>query len=187
MSNLVQGMIQREAEEKIRSLALGFPAVSVIGPRQSGKTTLVRSVFPQLPYVSLEDPDTRAFAGEDARSFLAQYEKTGAVLDEVQRVPELFSYLQGVLDRHQRPGQFILTGSQNFLMMERISQSLAGRVGIVKLLPLSMRELARHGIETGRYEDLLYAGLFPRPYSSSCKRRDTFPQKWRNNFPHLSS
>jgi len=174
MSNRVQGMIQREAEEKIRSLALGFPAVSVIGPRQSGKMTLVRSVFPQLPYVSLEDPDTRAFAGEDARSFLAQYEKTGAVLDEVQRVPELFSYLQGVLDRHQRPGQFILTGSQNFLMMERISQSLAGRVGIVKLLPLSMRELARHGIETERYEDLLYAGLFPRPYSSCIHPRNFY-------------
>lgn len=143
-------MIPREAEAKIRSLALGFPAVSVIGPRQSGKTTLVRSVFPHLPYVLLEDPDTRAFAEEDPRSFLAHYEKSGAILDEVQRVPELFSYLQGVLDEHQRPGQFILTGSQNFLMMERISQSLAGRVGIVKLLPLSMRELARHGVETGR-------------------------------------
>ncbi len=157
MSNLVQGMIQREAEEKIRSLALGFPAVSVIGPRQSGKTTLVRSVFPQLPYVSLEDPDTRAFAGEDARSFLAQYEKTGAVLDEVQRVPELFSYLQGVLDRHQRPGQFILY---------RIPE-----------LPY----------------DGTYIPVARRPGGDRqtapplCKRRDTFPQKWRNNFPHLSS
>jgi predicted AAA+ superfamily ATPase len=103
----------------------------------------------------LEDPDTRAFAEEDPRSFLAHYEKTGAVLDEMQRVPGLFSYLQGVLDANQKPGRFILTGSQNFLMMERISQSLAGRVGIVKLLPLSMRELASAGIETGRYEDLL--------------------------------
>ena len=89
----MQGMIRRDAEAQIRSLALGFPAVAVIGPRQSGKTTLVRSVFPQLPYVLLEDPDTRAFAEEDPRSFLAQYEKTGAILDEVQRVPELFSYL----------------------------------------------------------------------------------------------
>jgi predicted AAA+ superfamily ATPase len=106
----------------------------VIGPRQSGKTTLVRSVFPDLPYVLLEDPDTRAFAEEDPRSFLAQYEKAGAVFDEVQRVPEIFSYLQGVLDRHQRPGQFILTEPRNFLMMERVSRSLAGRVGIIKLL-----------------------------------------------------
>jgi len=92
----------------------------------------------------------------------------------VQRVPEIFSYLQGVLDRHQRPGQFILTGSQNFLMMERISQSLAGRVGIIKLLPLSMRELARAGIEAGRYEDLLYAGLFPRPYASAIHPADFY-------------
>ncbi|WP_241481311.1 ATP-binding protein [Methanoculleus sediminis] len=174
MSNQIQGMIPREAEEKVRLLARGFPAVAVIGPRQSGKTTLVRSVFPQLPYILLEDPDTRAFAEEDPRSFLAQYEKTGAVLDEVQRVPELFSYLQGVLDRNQKPGQFILTGSQNFLMMERISQSLAGRVGIVKLLPLSMRELAHAGIEGERYEDLLYAGLFPRPYSSSIPPADFY-------------
>ena len=168
------GMIRREAEEKIRSLAGGFPAVAVIGPRQSGKTTLVRSVFPQLPYVLLEDPDTRAFAEEDPRSFLAHYEKTGAVLDEVQRVPELFSYLQGILDKNRRPGQFTLTGSQNFLTMERIPQSLAGRVGIVKLLPLSMRELALAGIEPERYEDLLYAGLFPRPYSSAIHPADFY-------------
>ena len=174
MSNQVRGMIRRDAEEKVRSLALGFPAVAVIGPRQSGKTTLVRSIFPKLPYILLEDPDTRAFAEEDPRSFLARYEKTGAIFDEVQRVPELFSYLQGVLDRNQRPGQFILTGSQNFLMMERISQSLAGRVGIVKLLPLSMRELARAGIEPERYEDLLYAGLFPRPYSSGIRPTDFY-------------
>ncbi len=167
-------IIRRDAEEKIRTLARGFPAVSVVGPRQSGKTTLVRSVFPQLPYVLLEDPDTRAFAEEDPRSFLAQYETTGAVFDEVQRVPELFSYLQGVLDRHTKPGQFILTGSQNFLMMEGISQSLAGRVGIVKLLPLSMRELAHAAIETERYEDLLYAGLFPRLYRSAIHPADFY-------------
>ncbi|WP_220681512.1 ATP-binding protein [Methanofollis formosanus] len=177
MSNPVQGktpIIRRDAEEKLRALACGFPAVSVIGPRQSGKTTLVRSVFPDLPYVLLEDPDTRAFAEEDPRSFLAHYEKTGAIFDEIQRVPELFSYLQGVLDWHQRPGQFILTGSQNFLMMERISQSLAGRVGIIKLLPLSMRELAHAGVEVERYEDLLYAGLFPRPYSSGIHPADFY-------------
>jgi len=177
MSSAVEGIapiIRRDAEEKIRSLALGFPAVSVIGPRQSGKTTLVRSVFPQLPYVLLEDPDTRAFAEEDPRSFLAQYEKTGAVFDEVQRVPELFSYLQGVLDRQTKPGRFILTGSQNFLMMEGISQSFAGRVGIVKLLPLSMRELGHAAIETERYEDLLYAGLFPRLYRSAIHPADFY-------------
>lgn len=160
-------MIKRDAEKKLKRLAEEFPAVSVIGPRQSGKTTLVRSVFPDKPYVLLEDPDTRAFAKEDPRSFLAQYEQTGAIMDEVQRVPELFSYLQGVLDKHNRPGQFILTGSENFLLMESISQSLAGRVGIIRLLPLSMRELSREGIVTKPYEEYLYRGFFPRLYSST--------------------
>jgi predicted AAA+ superfamily ATPase len=167
-------MIKRDAEEKLKKLAAGFPAVSVIGPRQSGKTTLVRSVFPKKPYVLLEDPDTRAFAEEDPRSFLAQYEKSGAILDEVQRVPELFSYLQGILDRQNTPGQFILTGSQNFLLMESISQSLAGRVGIIRLLPLSMRELIREGIAVKQYEEYLYTGFFPRLYSSAIEPADFY-------------
>ena len=167
-------MIKRDAEKKLKELAKGFPAVSVIGPRQSGKTTLVRSIFPDKPYVLLEDPDTRAFAEEDPRSFLAEFEKSGAILDEVQRVPELFSYLQGVLDKSNRPGQFILTGSQNFLLMESISQSLAGRVGIIKLLPLSMRELFRHGIAIKRYEDYLYTGFFPRLYSNTIEPADFY-------------
>jgi hypothetical protein len=167
-------MIKRDAEEKLKRLAEGFPAVSVIGPRQSGKTTLVRSVFPKKPYVLLEDPDTRAFAEEDPRSFLAQFEKSGAVFDEVQRVPDLFSYLQGVLDKNNRPGQFILTGSQNFLLMESISQSLAGRVGIIRLLPFSMRELIREGIAIKQYEEYLYTGFFPRLYSSTIEPADFY-------------
>ncbi|MDD1702843.1 MAG: ATP-binding protein [Methanoregula sp.] len=167
-------MIKREAEKKLRELARGFPAVSVIGPRQSGKTTLVRKVFPDKPYILLEDPDTRAFAQEDPRGFLAQYERTGAILDEVQRVPELFSYLQGVLDNYNKPGQFILTGSQNFLLMESISQSLAGRVGIVRLLPLSMRELILDGMPVRQYEDYLYTGFFPRLYTSSIEPADFY-------------
>lgn len=167
-------MIKREAEEKLRELARGFPAVSVIGPRQSGKTTLVRAVFPDKPYVLLEDPDTRAFAHEDPRGFLAQYERTGAILDEVQRVPELFSYLQGVLDTHNKPGYFILTGSQNFLLMESISQSLAGRVGIVRLLPLSMSELRLEGKPARHYEDYLYRGFFPRVYTSAIEPADFY-------------
>ncbi len=167
-------MIKRDAEESLKRLAEGFPAVSVIGPRQSGKTTLVRSVFPHKPYVLLEDPDTRAFAEEDPRSFLAQFEVTGAVIDEVQRVPALFSYLQGILDRFDRPGHFILTGSQNFLLMESISQSLAGRVGIIRLLPLSMRELVREGIAIRPYEDYLYRGFFPRLYSSTLEPADFY-------------
>ncbi len=167
-------MIKRDSEKKLRELARGFPAVSVIGPRQSGKTTLVRKVFPNKPYVLLEDPDMRAFAEEDPRGFLAQYERTGAILDEVQRVPALISYLQGVLDTHNKPGHFILTGSQNFLLMERISQTLAGRVGIVRLLPLSMRELRGEGRLTRDYEDYLYTGFFPRLYSSSIEPPDFY-------------
>ncbi|HII98431.1 MAG TPA: ATP-binding protein [Methanoregula sp.] len=163
-------MIRRDAEQTLQDLAAGFPAVSVIGPRQSGKTTLVRAVFPDKPYVLLEDPDTRAFAEEDPRSFLAQFETTGAVLDEVQRVPHLFSYLQGIMDRTGEPGQFILTGSQNFLFMENITQSLAGRVGIIRLLPLSLKELARAKIARSRYEEFLYAGFWPRLYTTGSLR-----------------
>lgn len=167
-------MIKREAEKKLRELAMGFPAVSVTGPRQSGKTTLVREVFPDKPYVLLEDPDTRAFAQEDPRGFLAQYERTGAILDEVQRVPKLFSYLQGILDTYNKPGHFILTGSQNFLLMESISQSLAGRVGIIRLLPLSMRELVLDGMPVRQYEDYLYRGFFPRLYNSAIDPADFY-------------
>lgn len=113
-------MIPRAAADKILTLAAGFPAVAVTGPRQSGKTTLVRHIFPDKPYVLLEDPDTRRFAEEDPRSFLGQFEHQGAIIDEVQYVPEIFSYLQGILDHDPTPGRFILIGSQNFLMMDRI-------------------------------------------------------------------
>lgn len=167
-------IIPREAEAKLSELAAGFPAVVVVGPRQSGKTTLVRTVFPEKEYVLLEDPDTRAFAEEDPRSFLAQFGEEGAILDEVQRVPDLFSYLQGVLDADGRPGRFILTGSQNFLMMERISQTLAGRTGILKLLPFSLRELDAAGISCDRYEDCLYQGMYPRLYANTISPSDFY-------------
>jgi predicted AAA+ superfamily ATPase len=158
-------IIQRTAGEKLKQLAIGFPAVAVIGPRQSGKTTLVRDIFPDIPYTLLEDPDTRRFAEEDPRTFLLQYTKTGAIIDEAQHVPQLFSYLQGIIDNKDTTGRFILTGSQNFLLMEKISQSLAGRIGILKLLPLSMDELHRNGIHKNNYEDYLYLGCYPRLYT----------------------
>jgi len=167
-------MIKREAEEKLKQLANGFPAVSVTGPRQSGKTTLVRSTFPEKPYVLLEDPDTRAYATEDPRSFLKQYEDTGAIIDEIQNVPELFSYLQGILDSSSKTGRFILTGSQNFMLSEKISQSLAGRVGILKLLPLSMSELRNANLEHDTYEDYLYTGFFPRIYDNNIEPSDYY-------------
>jgi predicted AAA+ superfamily ATPase len=121
-------------------LAHQFKTVAVVGPRQSGKTTLVREVFAQKPYATLESPDTRSFAVSDPRGFLAQF-PNGAVLDEAQRVPELFSYLQEVLDDNDMRGRFVLTGSNHFLLQENISQSLAGRIAYLQLLPLTLNEL----------------------------------------------
>ncbi len=117
-----------------------YPIVTLTGPRQSGKTTLARLTFPKHAYVSLEEPDQRAFAKEDPKGFLKRFEQ-GAILDEVQRVPELFSYLQTAVDADATPGRFVLTGSHNFLLMEQVSQSLAGRCGILHLLPFSRAEL----------------------------------------------
>ncbi len=133
-------MIDRSIEPVLRQMAAQFKAVAVTGPRQSGKTTLAQKVFPEKPYVSLEAPDQRTRALRDPRQFLSRFPE-GCVLDEVQRAPELFSYLQGRLDASPEPGQFILTGSQQFGMMAQISQTLAGRVGLLKLLPFSLGEL----------------------------------------------
>ena len=119
-------MIDRHLKESLRLAASHYPVVTLVGPRQSGKTTLVRSVFPDKPYANLESPDVRAFAHEDPRGFLGQY-PDGAILDEFQRAPDLLSYLQGIVDVDDTCGRFILSGSQHFLMMRDVSQSLAGR------------------------------------------------------------
>ena len=132
--------ISRHLTQKLKQSTLKYPVVAVIGPRQSGKTTLVKHTFSKMDYVSLEDPDIREFAKNDPRGFLSNYEK-GVIIDEAQRVPDLFSYIQGIVDNKKKSGQFILTGSQNFLLHDQISQSLAGRVSILKLLPFSLQEL----------------------------------------------
>jgi predicted AAA+ superfamily ATPase len=134
-------MIRRNIEPLLRQLAGQYPIVTLVGPRQSGKTTLARMVFPDKPYVSLEDPDLRRFAIEDPRSFLSAY-KGGAVFDEIQRAPELPSYLQSMVDNQGAAGQFILTGSQQFELMTQVTQSLAGRTALLRLLPLTLSELA---------------------------------------------
>lgn len=158
-------MILRHAEATARRLAGFYPVVAITGPRQAGKTTLARTVFPGKPYVSLEDPDTREFALADPRGFLAQY-PDGAVLDEAQRCPELFSYLQTLVDGDRRMGLFVLTGSQQFGLLAGISQSLAGRVGLVHLLPFSLGELMEAGMAPD-LETLLWQGLYPRIYDRS--------------------
>lgn len=166
-------MIQREAETEIRILASQFKAVAVVGPRQSGKTTLVRYIFSDKPYANLENPDLRIYATEDPRGFLSNY-PDGAVLDEIQRVPELFSYLQQILDESSTNGLFILTGSNNFLLQERISQSLAGRVGYLNLLPLTLNEINE---KQGSSNQLMFKGGYPVLYNEG-----TDPSKWYVNY-----
>ncbi len=167
-------MIQRILTDTVRRAARKFPVVAILGPRQSGKTTLVQTLFPLKPYVSLEDPDTRAFAQSDPRGFLAGYGK-GAVLDEVQRVPELFSYLQGVVDRAKKPGLFILTGSQNFLLMQHLSQSLAGRVSLLTLLPFSMEEFQRGRVKAPNADQSIFKGFYPAIYDRKIPPQDWYP------------
>jgi hypothetical protein len=163
-------MITRTLTAKVVALAQKFQVITLTGPRQSGKTTLVRSAFPAMPYVSLEEPDIRQIALTDPRGFLANY-PTGAILDEIQNTPDLFSYIQRLVDEN-RQAQFILTGSSNFLLMERISQTLAGRTAVLHLLPLSLAELAP-GAEP--YEDLIFKGRYPRIYDRDLAPTDFYP------------
>lgn len=151
-------MISRNIEPTLRHMAAQFKAVAITGPRQSGKTTLSQKVFPEKPYVSLEAPDERARALRDPRQFLNRFPE-GCILDEIQRAPELFSYLQGRLDAASESGQFILTGSQQFGIMAQISQSLAGRVGLLKLLPFAHNEIPAARAEN--LNEVLWQGAFP--------------------------
>ncbi len=157
--------IKRAASDSIRKSAKTFPVVAVLGPRQSGKTTLVRELFADYTYVNLEDFDKRAFAQKDPRAFFQTYAQGGLIIDEFQLVPELLSYIQTRVDEHKRFGEFILTGSQNFLMNQAISQSLAGRIAIHTLLPLSVDELKKAGLLPDNVNALLHQGLYPPIYT----------------------
>lgn len=163
-------MIERNLATKMISLAQKFQVVMLTGPRQSGKTTLVRATFPHLPYVSLEEPDIRQIALTDPRGFLSNYPH-GAILDEIQNTPELFSYIQKMVDEN-RQIHFILTGSSNFLLMEKISQTLAGRTAALHLLPLSFTELEPLA---GPYENLIFKGQYPRIYDRDIPPTDFYP------------
>lgn len=169
-------MVTREAEPLVRTLAREFKVVAIVGPRQSGKTTLAKAVFAAKPYASMEDPDQLQFAQEDPRGFLAQY-PGGAVIDEAQRCPELFSYLQGVVDRNRDPGQFVLTGSQHFGLVQRITQSLAGRVGFVHLLPFSAPELLAGDWLPGSLDAALLHGGYPPVFDMPAS-----PERWYNAY-----
>jgi len=163
-------MIERTLASKVTSLAQKFQVITLTGPRQSGKTTLVKATFPDLPYVSLEEPDIRQIALTDPRGFLSNY-PNGVILDEIQNTPELFSYVQRIVDEN-RQIQFILTGSSNFLLMEKISQTLAGRTAVLHLLPFSLQELEPL---TDSYENLIFKGQYPRIYDRTIPPPDFYP------------
>jgi uncharacterized protein len=165
-------MIPRSVEKMLPSLIPGYPVITITGPRQSGKTTLARTFFASKPYVSFENPDTREEAQSDPRSFLERYEN-GAVFDEVQRLPELLSYLQQIVDEGPRSCRFVLTGSQQFGLKSKITQSLAGRTGLIHLLPFSYDELYSFRGENPAMEAVLFSGLYPPIHD-----RGLDPQKW---------
>ena len=154
-------MIVRTISPHLRLLATLYPVVVVSGPRQSGKTTLARSAFPEMPYVNLEAPDIRRLAQADPRGFLARF-PSGVLLDEFQRAPELVSYIQVLTDEDPRAGRFVLTGSQQFEVMSKVSQSLAGRAGLIRLLPFSFEELRLGGFPVGDASHWMFSGFYPR-------------------------
>ena len=179
-------MIRRHLRGVLVQQACSNPVVTLVGPRQSGKTTLVRDAFPDHEYVSLERPDRRSAARSDPLGFLASL-RGNAILDEVQKVPEILSYIQVSVDEDDRPGRFILTGSQNLLLMQNVSQTLAGRTSVLKLLPLSLTELlAREPIDPahlpdleagssphGKLWDAVFKGFFPRIHDKALD-----PTRW---------
>ncbi len=164
-------MIDRKIEPVLKELAAKYPVVTITGPRQSGKTTLCRKVFPDMAYANLERPDTRDFAFSDPRGFLGAY-PDGVILDEIQRAPQLLSYIQTIVDERSFRGQFILTGSQQLEVLNTVSQSLAGRTALLKLLPFSMAELGRRYLPPS-LDRLLLTGFYPRIFDQELDPTQT--------------
>ncbi len=168
---MLSGMITRDLSTRLTEAAQTSPSITLTGPRQSGKTTLCRALFPQHRYVTLEAPDVRAFAREDPRAFLAQFPQ-GAILDEVQRVPDLLSYLQGIIDADPAPGRWILTGSQNLSLLESVSQSLAGRTAVHNLHTLTRGETIRFSRYPATLDETLVTGSYPRIFDEGQEASD---------------
>lgn len=176
-------MIRRHLQSSLIKAASWSPVISLTGPRQSGKTTLAKAAFPSAHYISLEDPSVRRFASEDAKGFLSQFGRERVILDEVQRAPELFSYIQGIVDEQDIPGQFILTGSHNFLLLESISQSLSGRCAIHHLLPFSQAEL--RGANLIQPHDLTTWMSTQTIGSSLPPKKSLFEMLWTGAYPRI--
>ena len=166
-------MKRRTVQTELEILATEFPVVSIYGPRQSGKTTLARMTFPDKPWVSLEDLDVRVRASSDPRGFLDSY-KSGAIFDEIQRVPELLSYLQGVVDIDRRPGRFILTGSHQAKLKKSIAQSLAGRTAVLTLLPYSIEECPVVSADASSVFGTIRRGFYPQLREAAIREKSFF-------------
>lgn len=169
-------MISRSATDTLYRLAKGFPVICVTGPRQSGKTTLVKAAFPHTPYISLDDPDIAHLARTDPRGLLEGY-KNGLILDEAQAVPELFSYLKSAVDKDPKPGKFIVTGSQQFSLLEGVTESLAGRAAFITLYPFSTQELLSAGIADTDPFAAIQKGFYPPLFD-----RDITAYDWYTNY-----
>lgn len=162
-------IIKRQLLPQLQDAAKQFPVVAILGPRQSGKTTLAQLAFPDHAYITLEDLDMRSLANSDPRGFLNDYPTvSGIILDEIQQAPDLLSYIQGIVDKEKKKGFFILTGSQNLLLNEAISQTLAGRIALLTLLPLSIHELEQASLLPESVEELTFNGSYPRIYADGA-------------------
>lgn len=168
-------VIPRTLASSIQRLLPKYPVLFLTGPRQSGKTTLLKALLPSYAYVNLEYPDERERVKEDIRSFLTAHAETGVIIDEAQRLPELFSYLQGVVDETRQMGRFVLSGSQNYLLMEGVSQSLSGRVGLLNLFPFTTAELADTPYRCDDPFGYIYRGMYPAAYDRGILPADFYP------------